>query len=141
MRYEDPYRIYQNILAKYVKKKAVDEEEKAFFSEVESMLKSGELKVIRPNEEGYDELMLERIQKKFPNNSVEWFKERKEPEWFKNYISDTSTWISQNPGKSEEDYRVANKVGFTWFSDEFESGIFIVWDSEKNKTFTLVKYS
>jgi len=140
-RYDDPYRTYQNILAKYVKRKAVDDEEKEFFAEVERMLKSGELKVLRPGEEGYDELVIERIQKKYPNNPVDWFEHRKEPAWFKKYSTDMSAWIFSNAGKSEEDYRKENKISFTYFPDEFDSGTVVVWESDKSKTFALIKFS
>ncbi|TRV26113.1 MAG: hypothetical protein EWV88_06855 [Microcystis wesenbergii Mw_MB_S_20031200_S109D] len=140
-RYDDPYRVYQNLLAKVVKKKKLDDEEKAFFKEVESMMKSGELKVVRPGEEGYEDLLVERIKKQHPNKIVDWYKRREEPEWFINYLNDLNSWLLQNTDKTEQDYQAEKKVSFVWFEDEFEYGRVILWDGDKNKTFALLKFS
>lgn len=140
-RYGDPFRIYQNILEKYVKKKVVDEEEKEFFAEVERMIKTGELKVLRPGQEGYDEFLIQLIQEKYPNNPFDWFKHRDTPQWFRNYLREMQAWVAQNSEKTELDYQVENKVGFTWFSDEHDQGKVILWENEKSKTFTMLKYS
>ena len=139
LRFEDPYSVYQSILGKLVKRKKLDEEEKSFTVEVDKMLKSGELKVLHINDEGYDELAKLHLQRSYPNEYIEFYANIRMPQWAQNYFKQVKVWLSNNPNSTENDYQIENGISMKWKDVEYRDGKVFIWQNESDKTFMLMK--
>ena len=142
-REEDPYRVYQELLAKIVAGFEWDEEENRFFKYVELMLKTGELTVAKQDDKDYVALVQARVQRDNPNKIVSFYKKRDLPVWFSKYLSTFNEWqkIPTNYDKTEKEFRDENKIKFEYEYLEIEEGYALKWDEEKQQSFTFLKFS
>ena len=140
-RHVEPLDAYQSLLAKAAKKGKLDTEEQQFMAEIDDKLKSGELKLIRPWEPGYEEFVAQNLRRQDPNVILDFYRNENIPQWMKKYLSRRDEWLAENKGRDEFDYRSAMAISFDWQEVRGCDGLSVAWPDEKAKTFFLLKYS
>lgn len=141
VRFEDPYYCYQMLLEKIVKGYAFDDEELDFFREVERMIKSKELVIVRPGEDGYEELATDLIKKRNKDYIIEHVLIKSMPYWAIKYFEIFSVW--QETAKKSENYidDFSRYMGIWYDCEAHEEGFIFKWKTEADKTMFFLKFS
>ena len=141
-RFDDPFFCYQMLISRNIKGYAWDSEEHDFFYEVEKMLKSGEMKILHPSDDGYAELRDELLQKRnLPYISV-YTPSDNMPTWASNYFKQFGEWQSTAPKSNNYIVGFRNLLGYWYDCEPAEpyDGFIFKWKTENDKLMFLLKF-
>lgn len=134
LRFDDPFYVYQLLLEKIVKGRKLDDEEKEFVKSTDAKIKSGEIKIVYPNDDGYDEVVVSRLKLKYPLKFVEYYSRSNLPAWAKKLFNDIKA-----SDLDVAEYKSIHNITMEWIDLDNTNGIAFVWENEKDKTMFLLK--